>query len=83
MYSYIPKCELNCSDRGECVNNDFCICKSNFKGKYCNEYIKLERNSLIDISLIIIALILIFFIIMLIGMTIYYRNNLIIKGGNN
>jgi len=44
---------------------------------------KLERNSSIDISLIIIALVLILIIIVLIGMAIYCRNHLIIKGGDN
>jgi len=43
----------------------------------------LERNFLIDKFLIVVLSLIIFIIIMIIGMTIYYSDNLIIKGGNN
>ncbi len=75
---------MDCSGRGKCINNDLCDCsKSNFKGKFCEEYIKLERNSSIDILFITIASIIIFVIIIVIGITIYFRKRSIIKGGNN
>jgi len=41
----------------------------------------LERHSKLDIFLITISYVLIFIIVIVIGMTIYYRNNSIIKGG--
>jgi len=79
---YTPKCEFNCNNRGVCVNNDLCDCgESNFKGRFCEEYTKLEKHPSFDKFYIVIALILIFIIIGLIGMTIYYRKNPIIKGG--
>jgi len=79
---YLPKCESNCSNRGICVNNDVCNCtNTNFVGKFCNEYIKLERYPFLDTILIIIALVIVLVIIVLIGMTISFRSNSIIKGG--
>ena len=83
IFSYIADCKFGCNG-GECINNDLCDCtETNFQGKYCNEYIKLGRNILIDTLLITILLIIIFAIVILIGMTLSYRNNSIIKGGNN
>jgi len=79
---YSAKCEFGCGPRGTCVNNDLCDCTgTNFEGKYCNEYIKLVRNSLIDILFIIMASIILFTIIVTIGMTVYFKNKPIIKGG--
>jgi len=78
---YKPKCEFECNQNGECINNDFCNCKPNFKGKYCDEHVKLERNETADTIFIIIAIIIIIIIIILIGMTIHYRNVPLIKGG--
>jgi len=84
LFSYKPKCEFGCGQKGQCINNDLCDCgDSNFKGKYCNEYIMLGRNTSLDFVFIVMTLIILFIIIVSIGMTVYYRNNPIIKGGNN
>jgi len=78
---YIPKCEHSCNT-GYCANNDYCDCNgTDYIGKYCNEYRKLERYRLLDILFIIIASIMIFTIIILAVMTVKYENNIIIKGG--
>jgi len=78
---YIPKCEFDCNG-GECVNNDLCDCKDiNLKGKYCNEYTKLERYDLFDTFIIIISYIIILVIIIVIGITICFKNSPVIKGG--
>jgi len=78
---YFPKCEFNCND-GNCINNDVCDCtNSTLKGKYCNEYMKLERYSFLDKSTIVIAYIILIILIVIIGMTISYRNTPVIKGG--
>ena len=82
-FSYLPKCFQNCNT-GKCLNDDLCDCnQTNFKGLYCNEYIQLERNSIVDKIIIAIALVIKFIIIVTTGMTIYYRKQPIIKGGNN
>jgi len=79
---YIPICKNECKNDGVCVNNDLCDCSnSTFGGNYCDEYIRLERNSSIDMLLNIVILVIIFIIVVIIGMTLYYRDNSIIKGG--
>jgi len=78
---YIPKCEFGCNE-GVCANDDFCDCtNSTLKGKYCNEYEKLQRYPILDLSVIGIAGIIIIFILVLIGMTLNYKNHPLIKGG--
>jgi len=79
---YKPKCEFDCNYDGHCVNNDLCDCsESNFKGKYCNERVMLERYPTLDILFNITALEIIFVIIMLIVLTIYFKNHTTIKEG--
>jgi len=63
---YIPICEPPCS-HGNCTNTNYCDCTgTNFKGQYCNEYVKLERIYLLDVFFIIIACIIILIIVVLI-----------------
>ncbi|ORX47569.1 hypothetical protein BCR36DRAFT_92865 [Piromyces finnis] len=79
---YKPSCEPSCNT-GTCINNNICSCNNTlFTGSYCNEYIKLKRISVIDISIRIISIILIIVTIITIFSTIYLRNNPIIKGGS-
>jgi len=78
---YIPICEPPCS-HGNCTNTNYCDCTgTNFKGQYCNEYVKLERRYLLDVIVIVISYVMVLITIVTIGMTIYYRNRSIIKGG--
>jgi len=78
---YSPKCEMDCNHNGQCINNDLCYCDDNFIGKYCNENVKLERISTLDLIFNSIGVCIIFIIIILIGMIIYFRNHTVIKGG--
>jgi len=83
IISYIPKCEFGCND-GFCANDDYCDCtNSTLKGKYCNEYEQLQRYPILDFFVIGIAGVIIIGTIVLIGMTLNYKNHPIIKGGNN
>jgi len=59
-----------------------CDCSNTYlTGKNCNEYLKLERNYTLDMSIKIISFLLVL-ISMISIVTLYiYKNNYIIKGG--
>jgi hypothetical protein len=79
---YEPKCDKGCNG-GKCIKNNVCKCTSTFfKGKYCNEYYKLERIRGMDIAIRVVLLILIIISVMLIVLLLIYRKRPEIKGGN-
>ncbi|KAG4105766.1 hypothetical protein H8356DRAFT_924727 [Neocallimastix lanati (nom. inval.)] len=78
---YEPKCDKGCNG-GKCIKNNVCKCTSTFfKGKYCNEYYKLERIRGMDIAIRVVLLILIIISVMLIVLLLIYRKRPEIKGG--
>ncbi|KAL6612841.1 7 transmembrane sweet-taste receptor of 3 GCPR-domain-containing protein [Neocallimastix sp. 'constans'] len=78
---YIPKCQPSCNT-GKCINMNLCDCTgTHYTGKYCDEYKHLKRNNYIDIGLSIIIYFLICITILIIFITIYFKDKPNIKGG--
>jgi len=78
---YFPQCEFDCSG-GQCINNDVCDCEgTGFIGRFCNEYVILERYSILDNIAIITAFVIIFIILVIILLTFSFKDNPAIKGG--
>ncbi|KAG4086057.1 hypothetical protein H8356DRAFT_1087458 [Neocallimastix lanati (nom. inval.)] len=77
---YIPHCQPSCN-KGICISDNLCDCSNTYlTGKNCNEYLKLERNYTLDMSIKIISFLLVL-ISMISIVTLYiYKNNYIIKG---
>jgi hypothetical protein len=77
-----PKCLPTCINSGICVSNNVCDCSNTqFKGLYCEEHYKLERNIIIDRILRSISIGLIIISVIIFISLIIFKNNQILKSG--